>query len=385
MKRVLNVVNIFFSVPFFFGNQFLYMKKRSYDCHLICSPSEYLADYARAQEIGFAEIPITRKITPIQDLKSLYAVCKYVKYHKINVIVGHTPKGALLAMLAGVIMRVPIRIYFRHGLLNPERIKRITFWLFITMERFISFFATKIVCVSPSLADLSLKLRLNKASKQCVLGRGTCGGIDTTNRFNPALIDTNEQDKLRIILNIDKDTFIVGYCGRLVRDKGIRELIDGFKLLRDKHPNTKMKLLLVGMFDGRDSLDLATQQEIINDEQILNTGYIKDNLPLYYSLMTVCILPSYREGFGMCMLEAQAMQIPVLTTRSFGCINSIIENRTGLFVDIAPESICDGIERYFDSSLREKMGKAGREMVIEYFDNYVIWPEIEKLYIEGEG
>jgi glycosyltransferase involved in cell wall biosynthesis len=359
------------------------MREHAYDCHLICSPSEYLEDYAREQKIGYAGIPITRKITPVQDLKSLFAIAKYIQHHKIDIIVGHTPKGALLAMLSGVIMRVSIRIYFRHGLLNPERVKGITFFLFITMERFISFLATKIVCVSPSLADLSLKLRLNKASKQCVLGRGTCGGIDTIHKYNPGLINPEDQDRLRKSLNIDQNTFIVGYCGRLVNDKGIRELVDGFQLLREKHPDRKIKLLLVGFFDERDFLDTVTQQEIVNNNHIIITGYIKDNLPLYYSLMTVCILPSYREGFGMCMLEAQAMQIPVLTTRSFGCINSIIENKTGFFVDITPDGICDGIERYFDGSLRERIGKEGRKMVVEHFDNYVIWPEIEKLYAEG--
>jgi glycosyltransferase involved in cell wall biosynthesis len=96
--------------------------------------------------------------------------------------------------------------------------------------------------------------------------------------------------------------------------------------------------------------------------------------------MNMFILPSYREGFGMSVLEASAMCLPVITTRSLGCIDSIIEGETGFYVEINPESICDGIEQYFDSELRRKIGLAGREFVVKNYENLILWNEIEKLY-----
>jgi len=378
MNNVLNIVNIYFSVPYFFGDQFLYLQKKGYNLHLVCSPSEFLQSYAQQQRIQYAEIPIIRKITPYQDLISLIKICRYIKKNKIEIVVGHTPKGALLAMLAGIIMRIPKRIYFRHGFINTAKglVSRIILW----EERFVSYCATKIVCVSPSLIQLSIDMRLNPPSKQVLLGKGTCGGIDTVRKFNPDVINGDDKKRLKQQLGIHEDAFVIGYCGRLVKDKGIGELVEGFNLLRTKYPDKKLRLLLVGMFDERDVLSKDIKDAINEDRDIIYTGYVKDKIEYYYTLMTLFILPSYREGFGMSVIEASAMCLPVLTTRSLGCVDSIIEGETGYYVDINPESISAGVERYFDIKLRDEIGSVGREFVVSNFDNLILWDEIEKLY-----
>ncbi|MDO9152779.1 MAG: glycosyltransferase [Paludibacter sp.] len=379
MKNILNVVSVFFSIPFFFGDQFMYFKRKGYNIHLICSPSEYLDEYANKQNVKYKEIAVNRSISPIMDLLGIIKICNYIKKNKIDIVVGHSPKGALLSMTAAKIMCVPVRIYFRHGLVYTTQ----TGWfrkLLIYEERLVSMFATKIVCVSPSLSQFSIEEKLNPESKQIMLGKGTCGGIDTVDKFNPERINIREKEKLRKENGIPEEAFVVGYSGRLVQDKGITELVNGFELLQTKYPQKPLFLLLVGTFEERDALPELIVDKITKNISILYTGYIKNNIELYYSLMSMLILPSYREGFPISVIEASAMCLPVLTTRSIGCVDSIIEGITGYYVDINPESICCGIERYFDPELREKLGLAGRDFVVNNFDNMILWDEIEKLY-----
>ena len=378
-KKILNVVSVYFSVPFFFGNQFLYFKNKGYDIHLICSPSEYLESYATNQQIKYEEINITRTISAKNDLIALVRICNYIKKNKIEVVAGHSPKGALLSMLAAKLMNVPNRIYFRHGLIYTTK-KGLSRKILIWEERFVSYCAKTIVCVSPSLAKLSLIDKLNPESKQTILGKGTCGGIDTKKKFNPNIISVDKKIDLYNKLGITPNSFVIGYSGRIVKDKGIIELIDGFEMLKEKYPLKDICLLLVGTFEERDSLPQSTIDKIINDKQIIYTGYVSEDIEYYYSLMSMLILPSYREGFGMCVIEASAMDKPVLTTRSHGCVDSIIEGETGFYVDINSESICKGIEMYFDDELRAKIGMYGRKFVVENYDNLVLWDEIEKLY-----
>jgi len=379
MKNVLNVVNVFFAIPYFFGNQFEYLKLQGFDVHIICSPSEYLKQYAEKHSFIYKEIPVTRSITPWTDLKSLYKICRYIKKNDIDIIVGHTAKGSLLAVLAGRIMGVKDIIVFRHGIPYDRHVgfkKKIAIW----RTQAIAYLANKIVVVSPSLANLSLELKLNSPKKQFVLGKGSCGGIDTINKFNPDMINVEKKELIKNKLNISNDDFVIGFCGRLEVDKGIIELVDAFELLVNKYPNKKLRLLLIGMFDSRNSLNGIDKNRILNNPNIIYTGYIKDDLEYYYSLMTIGVLPSYHEGLGMFMLEAQAMQIPVITTQSIGCVDTIIENKTGIYTTISAKDICNKIEIYFDDTIRSKFGVNARKMVVTDFDNRVIWPEIVKIY-----
>jgi len=379
MKNILNVVNVYFAVPYFFGSQFKYLKSLGYDIHLICSPSEHLDKYASEQDIKYKEIPVTRSITPFIDLKSLIRICKYINDNKIQTIVGHTAKGSLLAVIAGRIMRVPQIIIFRHGI-PYDRYKGIKKKLAICRTKMVSFLAHKIVCVSPSLAKLSLEINLNRPDKQFVLGKGTCGGINTESKFNPSRIDLNLKKDLKKSLSLTETDFVIGYCGRLSLDKGIVELLDSFEILQEKYPNKKLKLLLVGMFDERNPLSRKDKKRILNNDDIKFTGYVKDDLEYYYSLMKIAVLASYHEGFGMCMLEAQAMNVPVLTSSSIGCVDSIIENETGFYINIEPSDISSKIETYFNEQVRLKMGINARKFVVDNFDHKVIWPEIVKVY-----
>jgi len=379
--NILHVINVFFSLSYF-GDQFRYFSNKNYKQYLICSPSSELDSYSKSQKISYLEVEINRRISIIADVKALIKICKYIYTNNIDVVVGHTPKGALLAMIAGFIMRVPKRIYFRHGLVY-ETMTGFKRRLMIVLDRLTSRCSTKIVVVSNYLFERSLSDRLNKDRKQIILGKGTCGGIDTRRKFNPELIDNNNLEKLRKSLTIEKNDFVIGFCGRLVKDKGIVELVESFQILEKSYPDKKINLLLIGGYEERDVLPASIIQMIQNDPNIICTGFIYEDIEYYYSLMNLFIFPSYREGFGMALIEASAMEIPVLGTNHTGCKDALIDGETGYYISNTVEGILNGITKILTHSNPSELGKEGRQFVVSNFDNLVLWPIIEtELYLK---
>jgi len=378
-KNILHVINIYFSLAYL-CDQFKYFSQKGYKQHLICSPSPQLFKYAIKQGILYEEIKISRNVDIPNDLKSLIKIMHYIRKQHISIVVGHTPKGALLAMLAAFILRVPKRIYFRHGLVY-DTMHGFRRSLMKNLDRLTALCATQVVCVSPSLAQQSILDRLNPFNKQLVLGKGTCSGIDAIDKFNPELVQRQNVLALKDALGINNNSFVVGYCGRLVRDKGIIDLLEGFQILKTILPNKQLKLLLVGGFEDRDSLPLSIIDDIRNNKDIIYTGFVYESIEIYYSLMDVFILPSYREGFGIVTLEAAAMELPVLVTKITGCIDAIEEGITGYFVSNTPEGISTGLLQMINNPDLKKLGLNGRKRVLQYFESSILLPLIEsKLY-----
>lgn len=372
--NILHVVNIYFVLPFFIGDQFKYFKSKNYNLNVVCSHSKYLKDYAATQGFDYLETAINRSISIKDDIGSIAKICRFIRKKRIDIIIGHTPKGGLLAMIAGYLCRVPKRIYFRHGIVyeTSHGLKR---FILKTVDRIASLCATQIICVSPSVLKRSIEDKLAPAWKQLIIHHGTCNGVDTSGKFNPINIDKQKIEDLREKYGIQSDDFVIGYSGRLVRDKGIIELIGAFDQLKDAE---NCKLLLVGMFEERDALPQDIKDRILNDPRIIFTGFVNGGMEYYYSLMNVYVLASYREGFPTGVLEAQSMAKPVVTTRVTGCCDSIIDGVTGLFSDNSSEDIARKINMI---RLENKIdGESGRKWVIDFFDNRIIWNELEKLY-----
>ncbi len=376
--NILHVVNVFFVIPYFLGDQLRYFKDKGNNVFVVCSSSSELDFESKKQGFSYIEVPILRKISIFQDLKSIIEIYKYIKKNNIEVVNGHTPKGALLAMIAAFVARSSKRIYFRHGLVFETSfgLKRN---ILIFVDRLTSFLATDVICVSPSVYKKSLDYKLSPKNKQKVLLKGTCNGINL-DRFNSNNISPITIDKLKNTLGISENELVLGFSGRLVKDKGIIELVRAFKFLEKGYDN--IKLLLVGMFETRDFLPEDIIREIQNNPRIINTGYIPNReIQYYYGLMDIYILPSYREGFPTSILEASAMKLPVITTLATGCIDAIIEHKTGVFVEHTTASLINGIKYFIDEKENIRLfGENGRQFVSENFDEKKIWKEIEKLY-----
>ncbi|MDE6282980.1 MAG: glycosyltransferase family 4 protein [Muribaculaceae bacterium] len=373
--NILHVVNVYFVLPFFIGGQFKHFKNKGHNLNVACSQSEYLEEYARNNGFDYIETPVNRSISIMEDIKSIRHICRFIKQKKIDTVVGHTPKGALLAMMAARICNVPRRIYFRHGLVyeTSSGLKR---RILIASDRLTSMCATKIVCVSQSVLDRSIEDKLAPKSKQIILGEGTCNGVDTEGMFNPDNVSAEKVSALKRKYHIQDGDYVIGYSGRLVRDKGIIELVDAFDMLKSEG---KCKLLLVGMFEDRDALPPEIHQRIESDPDIIYTGFVNGGMENYYAIMDMYVLPSYREGFPTGVLEAQSMGLPVVTTRVTGCCDSIVDHHTGLFADIDAKDLASKINAIRRDNIID--GKNGRAWVKSNFDSKIVWKEIEdKLY-----
>lgn len=376
--KILNSTNIFFTIPYFFGNQLKYFTDKGHEIHLSCSPSPQVSGYAQSHGCKYVEIAISRRFDMAQDLKSLRNLIVYIRKNKFDIVSGHTPKAGMLTMLASKLTGTKKRIYFRHGLVY-ETAHGLARQILIWSERLASFCATDVVCVSPYLIERSLSDNLTKRSKLTILNRGSCTGIDAANYFNPDKCDSNQVKSIRKKLAIPEDAFTIGFVGRMVRDKGVVELIDAYKRLDNS--DTNLRLLLVGPLESRDGLPEDAIYEIENNPRIIHVGLVEDNINLYYSIMDLFVMPTHREGLGVALLEAQAMRIPVLTTSHSGARDAILPNVTGRFINMDSDSIKRQIEVYMsDPQLRIEHGRAGRDFIIKNFSEELIWREIEKLY-----
>lgn len=379
--KILNVFTLATTAEAFFDGQFKYLTDGGYDLWL-ASSSEEPTDFVKANSVTYRQFDIRRSISPFADLRTIAALRNFIRSERFDAVVGHTPKGAMVAMLAAKLSGVKTRIYYRHGLIytTASGLKR---FILKSVEWLTSASATTIVNVSASLSKLAVEEHLNSDHKQRVIGCGTCGGIDTIDTFDPAKVCADNVSALRNTLGIPDKAFVIGFCGRLCHDKGIIELIEGFKLFQKAHPDIAARLLLVGPYDARDILPQNIKDEIESNQSIIAPGGVSHHyLPNYYCMMDVFVFPSYREGFGMTVIEASAMGLPILVSRSHGCVDSIRENVTGRYIDIEPGSIASGVADMFDSQLRQRLGTAGREFVCANFERTVMWPKILEFYKE---
>ena len=373
MKRILEIINLASSAENFIGKQFSYFPQHGdYEMHLVCSDGPELEALVKKHQIKHQVIPINRNITPWQDLKSLIAICKYVRRNRIDVIICHQEKGNLLGQTAGFITRVPVRIVLSHGILY-ETMTGLKRWIVRLQDKLVSDMATNVICVSNYVEEQRNKDGVDKTGKAVVLGNGSCNGIDPVNKFNPHLVSLQKTEALKRQYGIKEDDFVIGFCGRLVRDKGVVELVYALSKLQKKHPEKSVKLFIIGEFEQRDALPEEVLRTIRESKSVVLSGRIPyADIQKYYTLMNVLVLPSHRDGLGLAPLEAQAMNVPAIVSKITGCRETIVEHETGEYVDLNSDSICEKLELFLDNEYAEQQGKKGRDFVVKNFDTDIV-------------
>lgn len=378
--KILHVVNSSFVLPYFFGEQFVYLAAHNtdVDIYVACADDPMLHQCASYMQFKAIPLTISRNINFIGDIIVLINLMKIIKKYNIDFVVGHTPKAGLIAMLAAYLRKSDRRIYFRHGLLfeTTHGLKRN---IMILIERLAGHLANKVICVSASVLKESINKRLSRKNETIIINNGSCNGIDVFNRYNPALISPIKVNSIKIKLKLVENDFVVGFVGRVVKDKGIHELLSAWKIFCKGKLN--VKLLIIGPIEKRNALSDSDVNYINSDSTIVYIDYIKD-VQFYYPLMKVLILPSKREGLPTVALEASSMKIPVITTRFTGCIDSIIENTTGCFVDLNDKSIVEKLNLYYNfPDLCSQHGLCGRQFVIANFNQKIFWDCLLSIYI----
>jgi glycosyltransferase involved in cell wall biosynthesis len=314
------------------------------------------AAHAHAEPIA---IPMRRGIAPIADLIALFRLWRLIGIRKPDVVEFSTPKAGLLGTVAASLRRVPRRVYQLRGLRCETAIgfKR---KLLLAAERLASACAHVVLCNSQSLRAKALALRVAPEDKLLVLGEGSTSGVDIT-RYSPGPSTIREK------LGIPRIAPVIGFVGRLTRDKGIPELIRAFDSILSVQPCAR--LLLVGWFDAADdALSHDLRDRIERHHAIDCTGFVSDTVP-YYRAMDLLVLPTWREGFPNVVLEAAATGLPVITTQCTGACDSIVPEITGLLIPPGyPEAISKAVMELLDDPERRLcMGRAARAWAIEHY------------------
>jgi glycosyltransferase involved in cell wall biosynthesis len=232
----------------------------------------------------------------------------------------------------------------------------------LAAERMAGASAQVVICNSNSLRTEAIALGVAPASKMVVLGNGSSNGVDLE-RFSPGASDVRGR------FGVPPDALVVGFVGRLTRDKGVPELVAAFDTIVEAEP--RAHLLLVGWFDASDDLlGEDVRRRIESHSQIHLTGFVDvEATAAFYRAMDVMVLPTWREGFPTVVLEAASTEVPVITTICTGSRDSVVPEVTGLLIPPGyPEAISEAVVKLLrDPERRVRMGRAARMWVREHF------------------
>jgi glycosyltransferase involved in cell wall biosynthesis len=375
-RGLIHVTTVPESLEFFRG-QLDYMKARGLAVRAMTSPGPDLERFAAELDIPIDPVAMPRRVTPYADILAVRAMHRLLRRHRPAIAHAHTPKGGLLGLVAAVAADIPVRIYHMRGLPFTtaagwtQRLLRLT-------ERVSCRLAHQVLAVSDSVRAAAVQEGICDPARIKVLGRGSGNGVDAAGRFDPDAVGLQVRRQTRARLGIGEDALVVGFVGRLVRDKGLVELAAAWRSIRDTSPTAH--LLLIGPFESRDPVPSETRLALGADRHVHLVGTVLD-MPPGYAAMDVVVLPTYREGFPNVLLEAAAMRLPVVATRVTGCVDAVDEDRTGMLVPPRDASaLARALQTYLrDPALRRDHGGAGRDRVLSQFRPEAIW---RALYFE---
>lgn len=374
--RVVHITTIPESLNFLKG-QVGFMVAHGFNVAAISSPGTELDAFAAREGVPAYAVAMARRITPLQDLISIWRIYRVLRRVRPHIVHAQTPKGGLLGTIAAWLAGTPVRIYHIRGLpfMGATGVRRA---LLRVTERIACVLSHSVLCVSHSVRDVAVAEGLCAPSKITVLLGGSGNGVDAEGRFNPRR-DPSQREATRASLGISPNATVIGFVGRVVRDKGVVELATAWSALRQRHPNAH--LLMVGPFEPQDPIPADVEALLRGDPRVHLTGHVRESSP-FYPAMDLVVLPTYREGFPNVPLEAASMELPIVATRIPGCIDAVQDGTTGALVPARDSAaLATAIDAYLrDSSLRRAHGQAGRVRVLREFRQEAIWEALRAHY-----
>ena len=376
MNKLIRITTVPISLDKLLEGQLDFMKDY-FEVIAVSSQEEELKRVARKQGVPYFFLEMTRKITPLQDLKAVYKLYKFLKKEQPVIVHTHTPKAGIVGMLAAKLAGVPLRLHTVAGLplLEATGAKR---KLLDIVEKLTYRFATKVYPNAQGLKTIVEELKFAKPSKLKVIGKGSSNGIDTSYFSKDSLV--NNRVDVSKALNISPSDFTFILVGRLVGDKGVNELVKAFVTVQQKHPDTS--LLLVGPLEEELDPLLQTTQDIIKTHpKIYTTGYVDDVRP-YFAFAKALTFPSYREGFPNVVLQAGAMGLPSIVSDINGCNEIIVNNHNGLIVPVKSSAALE-IAMYKlieDKDFYSRTQANARAIITSSYERKEIWQALLQEY-----
>lgn len=371
MKKLIIITTVPMSLATLVKGQAKYLSSY-FDVKLVTSFSEKNQEISKDEGVELKSIDMTRQITIIKDLKALIELYKYFKNQKPDIVYTFTPKAGLLGMMASFLSRVPVRIHNVVGMPLMEATGK-KFILLKFIERLTYFFSTNLFCNSFGLKKFINENLTKKDVK--VIAQGSINGVDTEFFKNTKTLD--EKELIRDKFKIDKKDFVITFVGRIVKDKGINELIEAFINLSKKYNN--LKLLLVG--DYEEHLNpIKNENKILIDslDSIITVGFQND-IRDFLSITDLFVLPSYREGLPNSLIEAGSFGIPLLATNINGCNEIIDDGVTGILVEKkSAKKLEEAIDKLLeDKELYNSIKLKVRDRIIEKYEQKYFWNELK--------
>lgn len=352
-------------------NNFMYplnraTKDQGIDVHCVSSKGPYYDNIIK-DGFEFHDVTIARKISPLQNLKSIMDLVKLFKKIKPDIVHVHTPVASVLGRIAAKIANVPVIIYTAHGFYFHDGMTEKQYKFYFNIEKYIGRFCTDYIFTqSEEDYDVAVKHRFLSRRKRknyvCI-----SNGIDLDGKYNINHFSDNTKSFLRKKYNLKETDLVVSFIGRLVKEKGIIDLLEAYPLLNSN--NVKF-LVIGGLPQGeRDTDTFEKLKTYENNPNIIFTGHV-DNVNEHLYLSDIFCLPSYREGMPRSIIEAMAMGNAVLATNIRGSREEVLHNETGfLFPTGDSQSIAKYIDDLaFDNEKLKTFKQNGLERAHELYD-----------------
>lgn len=370
MRKICYVTTISISIKSFFLEQLKYLAENDFDVYVICSYDINL-ESVLGKNIHYIPINIPRGISIHGTLKAINLLRVCFEKEKFDIVQYSTPNAAFCAAIAAKKAGIKIRNYHLMGLRFMGSQGLMRFFL-KQIEKITCNLSTHIECVSKSILKTAYDYGMFHKDVATVIWNGSSGGVDLK-RF-----DINKKLHWRKLIRtkykISDDIVVYGFAGRITKDKGIDELFSSFSILQKMHEN--VLLMLVGNFERENLLNQKYLSWARGNSKILFVNFAND-IEKYYAAMDVIVLPSYREGFGNVIVEAEAMGIPVIVSNIAGPIDAMEEYKTGLTIMQKDRySLLKAMEQMLDDDVREEYSNNAVIFSKENFDSEILCDKI---------
>ncbi len=340
----------------------------------VSSPGLELGEVGIAEGVWTIGVPMERHISLLKDVRSLFRMIRVFRRLKPDMIHSMTPKAGLISMIAGWWTGVPVRIHTFTGLVWPTStgLKR---WVLKMTDRITCACATHVIPEGEGVKSDLISGHITKKPLR-VLGYGNVRGIDL-NYYDRTPAVMAAADEIR-----ETGIFTFVFVGRIVRDKGINELVEAFVRLNEKYPNAR--LLLVGRYeDSLDSISAAARAEIEKNDRIEAVGPQSDVRP-YYAAADCFVFPSYREGFPNTVIEAGAMGLPSIVTDINGSREIIKDGVNGLIIPSKDTAaLYEAMEKMLtDDALRSELASQARGLIASRYEQGFVRQCLKDFYRE---
>ncbi len=361
-----------------------HLRKQGHQVVLGCSddPGEYgqsLVEPLRRMGFEVLVIPMQRTISPWRNLLAGIRLYRTLRQRHFDVVHTQTAIAGMVGRVAAYLARVPVIIYTAHAFPFHEYLKSWQRELYALLERFAARLCDVIAVDSECVRSRGLAFKVAPPDKIRVIPMG----IDTA-RFDPALYRTVQRD-IRAEFGLRPDATVLGAVGRFVPDKGWEVFLHAVSLLVKQFPDMDVQCLLVGGGPLREELQ-SLSRTLRLDGRVVFAEYQRD-IPKVMTTIDIYMLPTCREGFGVTFIEAMSMEVPVVTSRIAPLDEIIVDGRTGVLAEVGnPEAFAKAAGPLLaDAELRRCMGQAGRQHVIERFDQALMCTAYERLFLECAG